>query len=381
MAIEYKAFVGGKEIDSFYSGGKEIQEIWGGDTLLWKKNEQEGFQFTWSGNLAIRIWGKVNVLAGDGTTYALDGENGNGDGSGLLYRKNDGKVYTATITGCLKDIYFSNKTVSDSLTYRCDVIDVLTPFPKTMENVIDFTSHAGIKTGLFQDCLKLRSVHKNLLANIPKLKSAYCMFMNTSLKSIPQSLFWENKEIESFHDTFYNTKIKSIPSGLFEKNKKAVSFVQCFAECVQLSGIPARLFAGLNKVETFFGCFRWYYFTGNGTSAPIPQRILPSDLFEECVSAKDFSYCFASNAGVTSVPENLFDDCPAEDFTDCFHVGQWSSAKPTQYATLVSAPKFWEKFPNATGKGCFDGQYYLPWYYSTPASWRENERMYRRISL
>lgn len=38
MAIEYKAFVGGKEIDSFYSGGKEIQEIWGGDTLLWKKS-------------------------------------------------------------------------------------------------------------------------------------------------------------------------------------------------------------------------------------------------------------------------------------------------------------------------------------------------------
>lgn len=39
MAIEYKAFVGGKEVDSFYSGGKEIQEIWGGDTLLWKKKE------------------------------------------------------------------------------------------------------------------------------------------------------------------------------------------------------------------------------------------------------------------------------------------------------------------------------------------------------
>lgn len=37
MAIEYKAFAAGKEVDSFYSGGKEIQEIWGGDTLLWKK--------------------------------------------------------------------------------------------------------------------------------------------------------------------------------------------------------------------------------------------------------------------------------------------------------------------------------------------------------
>lgn len=37
MAIEYKAFSGGREIDGFYSGGKEIQEIWGGDTLLWRK--------------------------------------------------------------------------------------------------------------------------------------------------------------------------------------------------------------------------------------------------------------------------------------------------------------------------------------------------------
>ena len=39
MAIEYKAFSGEKEIDGFYSGGKEIQEIWGGDTLLWRKKE------------------------------------------------------------------------------------------------------------------------------------------------------------------------------------------------------------------------------------------------------------------------------------------------------------------------------------------------------
>ena len=38
MAMEYKAFSGGKEIDSFYSNGKELQEIWGGDTLFWKKS-------------------------------------------------------------------------------------------------------------------------------------------------------------------------------------------------------------------------------------------------------------------------------------------------------------------------------------------------------
>lgn len=34
----YKAFLNGQEIDGFSVGGEEIKEIWGGDTLLWKKD-------------------------------------------------------------------------------------------------------------------------------------------------------------------------------------------------------------------------------------------------------------------------------------------------------------------------------------------------------
>ena len=37
MAIDYVAFAGGKEIESFYLDGKEIEQIWGGNTLLWQK--------------------------------------------------------------------------------------------------------------------------------------------------------------------------------------------------------------------------------------------------------------------------------------------------------------------------------------------------------
>lgn len=55
MAIEYKAFVAGKEVDSFYSGGKEIQEIWGGDTLLWRKKEDVVEEDQW--------WGEYDLYA------------------------------------------------------------------------------------------------------------------------------------------------------------------------------------------------------------------------------------------------------------------------------------------------------------------------------
>lgn len=36
MSRSYRAFVNGKEV-SFYSGGKEIKQLWGGDTLIWQK--------------------------------------------------------------------------------------------------------------------------------------------------------------------------------------------------------------------------------------------------------------------------------------------------------------------------------------------------------
>lgn len=374
MSTIYHAYANGKEITDFYIGGKSVNQVWGGHTLLWERNKGEEFKFTWSGNLAIMIWGDVKVSTGDGTTYNLKSDESSGTGRGLLLKKNDGKVYTATIRGNLKDIYFKNKIGSDGNTYRCDIIDVLTPFPKSMENVVAFDYHTTI--GLFQDCLKLRSIPENLLINLPKLKSADRMFANSSLKSIPQGLFRENTEIESFNSTFYDTKIKSIPSGLFEHNKKVLSFAGCFGDCVQLSAIPSLLFAGLDKVETFSRCFEWIFYNFNGATAPIPQRTIPVDLFKGCTGAKNFNRCFTGNAGITSVPNNLFDDCPVEKIVECFKIGWHSTTDPMRYATLVSAPKLWEKFPNASGKGCFDGQRNLPWYYSIPKNWRGDDDKY-----
>lgn len=39
MSTIYHAYANGKEIKNFYVGGKEISEVWGGDTLLWKKSD------------------------------------------------------------------------------------------------------------------------------------------------------------------------------------------------------------------------------------------------------------------------------------------------------------------------------------------------------
>lgn len=37
----FRAFAGGKEIKDFHIGGKQVQQIWGGDTLLWEKRKRE----------------------------------------------------------------------------------------------------------------------------------------------------------------------------------------------------------------------------------------------------------------------------------------------------------------------------------------------------
>lgn len=41
MATIYRAYANGKEITDFPINGVETKEIWGGDTLLWKKKEDE----------------------------------------------------------------------------------------------------------------------------------------------------------------------------------------------------------------------------------------------------------------------------------------------------------------------------------------------------
>lgn len=37
----YRAYANGEEIKDFHIGGKQTKEIWGGDVLLWKKNEEK----------------------------------------------------------------------------------------------------------------------------------------------------------------------------------------------------------------------------------------------------------------------------------------------------------------------------------------------------
>ena len=87
MSTIYHAYANGKEITDFYIGGKSVNQVWGGHTLLWERNKGEEFKFTWSGNLAIMIWGDVKVSTGDGTTYNLKSDESSGTGRGLLLKK------------------------------------------------------------------------------------------------------------------------------------------------------------------------------------------------------------------------------------------------------------------------------------------------------
>lgn len=63
--MQYRAYAGGKEIRDFYIGGKQVNEIWGGNTLLWNR-ERVTFRY------AVRFILNREFTVNLNGTYTID---------------------------------------------------------------------------------------------------------------------------------------------------------------------------------------------------------------------------------------------------------------------------------------------------------------------
>ena len=93
-----------------------------------------------------------------------------------------------------------------------------------------------------------------------------------------------------------------------ELKEKVSSFYYSFSGCTSLTSIPENLFANCPNVTDFSECF-------GGCSG---LTSIPENLFANCPN--DFGHCFKYCSGLTSIPENLFANCPnVTDFEYCFY--------------------------------------------------------------
>ena len=172
----------------------------------------------------------------------------------------------------------------------------------------------------FQGCSGLTgTIPENLFANCPNVTIFYGCFEDCSglTGSIPANLFANNTAVDNFNGLFNGCEglTGTIPENLFANCPNATSFGNCFGECSSLTGsIPANLFANNTGATTFYGCF--------GRCSGLTS--IPENLFANCPNATDFSDtfyygCFEGCRGLTSIPANLFASNTAVTyFNGCF---------------------------------------------------------------
>lgn len=166
---------------------------------------------------------------------------------------------------------------------------------------------------------KLLSLNTPLLNMGTDLKDcfAYCMRLTT----ISARLFDNNPDAETISGCFEScTELTGeIPAGLFDKNTKVKSFYNCFAGCTGLTGeIPAGLFDKNTIVTDFTGCFEGC----RGLTGEIP-----AGLFTNNTAAMNFGNCFY-NCNNLKPTANIFCDDANDrstrfvgkemDFDNCF---------------------------------------------------------------
>ena len=96
-----------------------------------------------------------------------------------------------------------------------------------------------------------------------------------------------------------------------EFKEDVTNFSQCFSGCTSLTSIPDNLFANCPSVTNFSFCFGYC----TGLTGNIPEN-----LFSTNTAVTTFGSCFQDCSGLTgSIPENLFANCPnVTNFSFCF---------------------------------------------------------------
>ena len=110
-------------------------------------------------------------------------------------------------------------------------------------------------------------------------------------------------------------------------------FSYTFYGCTSLTSIPENLFANCPNVQSFEGTFQG---CTNLTS-------IPKDLFANCPNVESFMRTFYECTSLTSIPENLFANCPnVESFRETFRGCTNLTGNPIP---------LWERVENGSSNG------------------------------
>ncbi len=152
------------------------------------------------------------------------------------------------------------------------------------------------------------------------------------------------------------TNLKKVATPSKNSFVNITSFDSTFALCTSLTSIPADLFANCPEVLDFSTAF----------ADCSSLRSIPADLFANCPEVLDFSGAFANCSSLTSIPSNLFANCPnVTTFLGTF----------MNCTSLTGDPiKLWEEgragiTETTGGEGCYANCTGLNGYAQIPEHW------------
>ena len=155
--------------------------------------------------------------------------------------------------------------------------------------------------------------------------------------------------------------LRKIASPTEKSFEKITDFSYGFAVCEKLTSIPEDLFANCPNVTTFKSTFE----------ECISLTSIPEDLFANCPNVTTFILTFAGCTSLTRIPENLF--------ANCLYVTNFGGTF-CECTGLTGEPiKLWKRVPNGStnnyigepdGYGCYYNATGLNNYENIPEYWR-----------
>lgn len=134
----------------------------------------------------------------------------------------------------------------------------------------------------FCGCSGIRILNKNLLSKNLELKTAYNLFKNTNISSIPEKFFNNLNKLENLSGCFENTKLIYLENNLFLNCENIKNLNNCFYNCSELIGVEANIFKtnlNLKYVKNLFkNCIKLIE--------------IPKGIFNNNSQIIDFSFCF-----------------------------------------------------------------------------------------
>lgn len=315
----------GSDHKDIYYQGKYHDEMYIGDTLVWKKDKNmEGFKFsTPRSSIIFMILGNVTINWGDGYENSYSYEELSTVSHGFLAASDR---HVVTIYGDLLEISFSYRIgTSGGTSY---VEEIITPFPKSLRKLPTFKA-----TGL-------KKIPEDLFKNLRNLTYIGAVFAETELEEIPDRLFSGMINLKRIDSCFRGChQLVGIPEKIFNGLINLEELRYCFEACENITQIPENLFSGLLNIIYISGVFKDCsgiteiprgLFYGNINPLNISCfsgtciTEIPEDLFFNCKKLVSVLGCF-SHTLIKTIPENLFLNCndliQAElAFSECFEL-------------------------------------------------------------